>query len=200
MKFYILPRLKDDLDYDQFGHYGTWTDGVLCKGCGYSTAKLIEPLRLHWDGHSKAMGDFSWCGYDFVATPRVRDYLKSNSFLCEYRTVIIVPPGKMPKKYLKQMPDYKGDLFWVLATELISLNEKKSKIGIEIDCSVCGETHYEFRRTDLVIDRENWNGQKMFMIRQFESSSATFIVEPALHELLEQGFTNLIYDEAGVIK
>lgn len=87
-----------------------------------------------------------------------------------------------------------------MPTEFISLDEEKSNVRLEIECPVCNQNKYTFKRTGIFIKKSEWAGQKMFRIKQYPKSRATFVTEEALQELIKQNFTNLGYIEAGVIE
>lgn len=71
---------------------------------------------------------------------------------------------------------------------------------MQVECVVCGQGRYQFKRSGLVIRRLDWNGEKVFHLAQYSALSATYAVESALEELVSAGFTNLGHREVGVIQ
>ncbi len=85
-------------EFARFSHVGTWTKGGICKNCGQGTSELIEPLPIEWDPDSDLIGDFSWCGYVMVVTPKALQFLMGNGFKCDFGKTQVVAPSKKRKK------------------------------------------------------------------------------------------------------
>lgn len=201
MKIYLLDDPRD-YQFARFSHVGTWTKGEICRTCGQGTSRLIEPLLIEWEPDSDVIGDFSWCGYTMVISQKVKKYMTTKAWECDFGAVEVVSTGnKIPKNKKKVPFPYTGDeLSWVMPKEYIRLNEENSSVKLEIDCPACKQKKYTFRRAGIQIDKENWDGSNMFRIEQYGKSSATFLTEKALEECRSAGFTNLRYIEAGIIK
>jgi hypothetical protein len=137
-----------------------------------------------------------------IITQKVKEFIITKGWECDFGVVEVVPPDNKISKNKKRVPfPYTGEkLSWIIPKKYISLNEEKSSVRLEIDCSVCKQKKYTFRRTEIQIDKEEWNENKIFLIEQYGKSSATFLTEKALEELKSAGFTNLGYIEAGTIK
>jgi hypothetical protein len=199
VKFYILVDPKQPSRFAQFAHVGTWKRGKLCPGCGHPTSRLIEPLQVMWDPGTETIGDFSWCGYTFVVTPKARSFLRTHGFECSYKKVVVKKPDQGTRMPRVAFP-YKGpSLKWVEATCLIDLNEARSGVKLVVDCSACGHKRYSFKQTGLSINKNAWDSHHIFRIRQFEPSSPTYITEDALELLLSNGISNVGRMRAGVI-
>lgn len=87
----------------------------------------------------------------------------------------------------------------MMPQDMINIDVEKNGLYYQIDCPKCGYKDYNFRRRGIVIPKSEVEGIKMFRIRQFGLSKATFVGEEALQEILAQGFTNFCYKEAGEV-
>ena len=194
MKIYFLDDPATPGRYAQFSHVGTWSHGYVCKSCGHGTSILLEPIQVEWDFGTDRIGSFAWCGYTCIVLDQVLQFLINNKFECRFGRVEVMPPEKPTKRYkgIKRVSHpYTGpNLHWLIPTAQVKLNEERSGVKLESDCQACGQKHYTFRRTGIIIDSKNWNGQKMFLVDQFKKSGITFITESALELLNQQEFTN----------
>lgn len=201
MRIYLLINWED-YDFARFSHTGTWSEETeSCAKCEYSNQHLIEPLQIEWEPGSDSIGDFSWCGYTIIVLDRVKEYLIEKEFGCDFGK-IEVKKTTTPKKKRKNIPfPYKGPtLNWLMPKKVINLDTKKSGLEIDENCSICNRLQFRFKMDGLVIPKEEIKGLKMFKITQFGHSSATFITEDSLKELLDQNFSNFWYKEAGSIR
>lgn len=200
MKILLLVDHPRHHQFAYFGHLGTWANDEGCEQCGQSTAYLTEPILVEWEPGNDVVGDIAWCSYTFIVVSKVRDFLVARNFECGFGRTEVVPPDKPRKRGIVTWPYTGPEFHWVRPQVHVPLNEKSSGVTLEIDCEFCGRRKYTFRMDGIVIDRPAWNGQKMFKIEQFKRSSATFITEAGLEEILGQKFTNFHYREAGVIR
>ena len=200
MKFYLLDDPQIPAKYAMFSHLGTWSNVGICKTCGLSTDKLIEPILVEWEPGTDVIGDFSWCGYTMLVRDRVKQFFDDEKLNCWYGKIQYAPPTG--RKRPKRVPfPYTGPrLYWAISQNRVLLNEKLSRVDLEIDCKVCGQKDYTFRQTGIVINKSDWKGEKMFEFVQFGKSGATFVIEPLLKEMIARGFTNFTYMESGVIQ
>lgn len=201
MKLYLLDNPSRPSVFAQFCHVGTWSEGELCDACGQTLQHLIEPLQIEWDPGTETIGDFSWCGYTAVVRNDVRSFLEENGFECIFGRVEVLPPTGWKRTQRARVPfPYTGpELWWLIPTRRVALDEAASGVRLEIDCPRCGQKDYSFRRTGIVIRAGNWNREKLFLIDQFGESGAMFVPDFALAELIDRGITNLKPIEAGVI-
>lgn len=200
MKFYLLDDPAKPSQFARFSHVGTWTKGGICKSCGSSSSRLVEPLQIEWDPGTDRIGSFSWCGYTSVVTNDVRSFCETAKIECTFGKVEVMAPTDKTKRARVPYPYHGPQLSWLIPTRFLSLNEDRSGVHITSDCSKCGFRRYNFKRDGLVIDHESWGGVPMFLIEQLERSGATFVTEPLLDELKSQGFTNLCPRFAGIIE
>lgn len=200
MKIFLIQEGDALYRYAAFSHVGTWTDEPLCNACECSRARLVEPLLVHWEAGSDVIAHFSWCGYTTIVVPQVREFLEREHFRLQFGDTVMMPPCE-PFKGRKIVPfPYTGPpLSWLICNQLIDLDERASGVQLEIDCDVCGTKRYSFKMDGIVIPRSNWSGQRVFRIRQFGPSAATYVTEDALHQIRAQEFTNLGYIEVGRI-
>ena len=200
MKIYLLECPRNYDQYARFSHVGTWTKGGICKSCGQGRSRLTEPLAIEWEIDSDIIGDFSCCGYVMAVVGKVKKYLLNKRFECQFGKVVVSPPTKNTRKKRVPYPYVGPYLNWVIPTDYIELNEKESGVGLQIDCSDCDQKRYAFKREGIVIERDVWEGRKIFRIKQFYKSSATFITEEAIKMLLDKDFSNIGYSVAGYIR
>ena len=199
MKLYLLDDPEKHSPFASISKVGTWSEGGLCH-CGQNTERAIEPMLIQWEPDSDIIGDFSWSMYTFAVNDRVKKYMTEHGFECKFGKTKVVRPVKPKRKKIVPFPYTGPKLHWIMPTATIELNEKKSGVEIEIDCADCKKRNYTFRRQGIVIDRNSWKGQRMFRIKQFEPSAATFLSEEGLNLLNSGSFTNLGYIESGVIR
>jgi hypothetical protein len=199
MKFYLLEDPNKYIEYARFSQRGTWSDGKLCKKCGISSSTLVDPLKIEWDPGSNQVGDFSWCGYTVVIQEKVKKYLLSTCQNCDFGEVVVLPPPKQGNKKIVDFPYNGPNLYWLKANSYIDLDIVKSETPLLIDCIFCGQKKYRFRRNNLIVNKNSWSGDHIFKLNQFQKSSATYVTQKLLSELIGQGFDNLGYIEAGNI-
>src|SRR5689334_9597007 len=97
MKFYLLDDPAKPALFASFSHVGTWSKGKMCKGCGISTEKLVEPLQIEWEPGTQTIGSFSWCGYHCVVTDEVRGFFEGVTADCTFGRVEVMPPTEKTK-------------------------------------------------------------------------------------------------------
>lgn len=173
MKFYVL---MDTLNYENYAGcsvLGTWSEGKSCNKCNYSNCKYIEPLLVEWVEGSDVIGDITLSGYQMIVTKKVKEFFNENAYKCKYKKIEYVKPTTPNKQRKRVQFPYNGPkLSWVIPKEIIKLD-------------------------GLVINREDWNGQKMFTIKQYKHK--IYVTEEGLSEIQSQGFKNYSYKEVGEI-
>jgi hypothetical protein len=199
MNVYLLDDPATPDVFARFSALGTWSDGQICKRCGTCTSRLVAPLRIEWDPGSDRLGDFSWGGYACVVPEAVKTLLIADGFECEFSRAEVLKPVQRTKKKRISFPYDGPPLFWLTPTKKLHADEPRSRIMFESDCVECGQKRYTFKRSDIFIAREQWGGEKIFRIQQFEPSDATFITELGLECLNRANFTNLCPKLAGHI-
>lgn len=198
MKFYVLWDTLNYANYAGFAVLGTWSEGTSCKICRYPNCNYIEPLLVEWVEGSDVIGDITLSGYEMIVTKRVKDFFMENDYKCKYKKIEYVKPTTPNKQRKRVQFPYNGPkLSWVIPKEIIKLDEEKSDVYLDIDCKECGSKRYKFRLDGLVINREDWNGQKMFTIKQYKHK--IYVTEEGLSEIQSQGFKNYSYKEVGEI-
>ena len=199
MKLFLLEDPDLLTQFARFSHLGTWSKGKLCEGCGQSTSRLKEPLQIAWEPDSGVIADFSWCAYAAVVTRRVADSLSELDFEFDLGAVQVVEPRRKGRK--KRVPyPYKGpELKWLLPSSRISLDPSGSGIELLIDCKVCRQPKYTFKRDGIVVNRDCWDGQKVFCMQQYPRAQAMFVSEEGMRLLQERGFSNIELTLAGEI-
>jgi hypothetical protein len=200
MKIYLLLDPAQPSKFASFSHIGTWSDGSVCKVCSEITSRLVEPLQIQWDDGTEQIGDFSWCGYTAIVLDPVRKFLNKNKFNVVYGKVDVVRPTHNTKRPRVQFPYNGPNLSWLIPKRQILLDEKQSDVHITSDCRACGEVRYNFKQDGVVISKSSWDGEQMFLIKQFMPSAAKFITEDGLAMLNKVGFTNLKPRLAGEIE
>lgn len=189
---------SSQLEYARFSHVGTWTAGKLCGSCGQPTSKLVEPLQIEWDRGSTQIGDFSWCGYTAVVNEKVRGALLSKKFRSDFGCVEIIE-GKNANRKVGQAIEWHC-LYWLIPRDIVEINIERSGVTLEVDCSVCMRRKYGFKSDGLIVNKDSLlDGVKIFTIKQFDRSAAMFVTQLAKEELLNFGFTNIEFTEAGRI-
>jgi len=200
MRVFLFEGTKEYTRYARFSHLGTWTPGILCKACGQSTQRLTEPLLVEWEPDSESIADFSWCSYVALITQEVAGKLLDEGFEIALGSVEFVKPAQIRSRKPRVAYPYSGpELFWMMPTERVRVDEERSNIRMDIDCKECGQKRYTFRRDGLVIDRKNWNSPKIFQIAQYTRSRAMFVNEEGRDIISRLGFTNVRFSEAGII-
>jgi hypothetical protein len=199
MNIYLLEGPTKPSINPIFAHVGTWSDGKVCKSCGKTSEKLIEPLLIDWDDGSVHIGDFSWCGYTAVVLDRVKQWMLKNKFEVRFgRSEVVKPTGKakMPRV---AFPYTGPDLHWLICEKFVRLDEEASGIKHISSCPVCGQERTQFLRENIFIPKDNWNGEKIFEVHQNGKSGAMFLTEVATELLAKQGFKNHVMQLAGRI-
>jgi len=191
---YLIEEPKPPL-YARYSHVGTWTNGRLCKACGQPTSKLVEPLKVEWEVGDNEIGDFSWCGYTTIIGSEVKSFLELEMYNCHFGKVEIIEQKSKKKRVPSR--DNKQEISWLLPIDIIDLNLSKSGVSLEIDCSVCLQKKYNFKRDGLIIDEASLRNSKIFRIKQFERSAATFVTYAAMQQIKNSGFTNIFFTEVG---
>jgi hypothetical protein len=200
MNVYLLDDPATPAEFARFSHVGTWANDRVCEACGEPTSRLIEPLQIEWDEGTDRVGDFSWGGYHCVVIDAVQSFLKSNAFEADFGRVQVMPATLPAVRPRVSFPYLGPHVSWLNPTARLELDEDRSRVQLVSDCSVCGQKRYTFRREGLVVPRNAWSGEKMFLIEQFGRSRATFVTEDALTMLTRAGFSNLLPRLAGEIE
>ncbi len=200
MKIYLLHDPKKHDECLRYSHLGTWSEGYLCKKCQQSTTILIEPLLIEWETSDTInICDFVWCGY----TPILKEsigllLINKYGVECKLGTVELAKNVKYTKK--KPLPPFNISLFkWLMSTEKVCLDLGKSGIDKIIDCTLCGQQRYKFKTEGIVINREDWHGEKIFRIQQFGKSAALFITDEGVEIFKNLNIHNVKFTEAGAI-
>jgi hypothetical protein len=199
MKIYLLDDPAQPTKFAHFSHLGTWVDDRVCSVCGESTARLVEPLQIEWEEGATRIGDFSWCGYTCIVTGEVSEYLMHKMGDCRFGKVDVLPPAGPSSMPRIGFPYCGPQLFWLIATARVRIDEGASKVEQQSDCPVCGQKRFTFKREGLVIPSAAWRGERLFSIDQFGRSSAKFVTEDGLEILRREEFSNLAPKFAGVI-
>jgi hypothetical protein len=196
----VLSGRQQPGDYASFTHTGTWVDDRLCNSCGRASSRLAEPLLVEWDKGSNRVGDFSYCGYTVIATKCVRDFLIEHTFEFEYRYVEVVRPDNDANLEKRVPYPYTGpELFWIVPRIHIPLDPGRSGVRQRGRCDLCGMTDWSFARDGIVVDRSQWNHEKVFEIEQFVPAGAIVITEMGLSVLLSTQLSNIGFHECGMV-
>ena len=193
MKFYLIE--SDDYKYLSFSHVGTWTKGKLCEGCGQPSSKLVSPLIIEWDKGENDIGDFSWCGYTCIVKENVFELFFNENIDCEFGDVIDETKGKY-RNNIK----FDNILKWILPAVKVPINLVKSNVELIVDCEVCNQRKFKFKREGLFIDKNKWDGSMIFYIEQFTRSDAVFVTEEFLDIIEKNSFSNIKFSLAGIIE
>ena len=190
--------------FAHFSALGTWSKSDICNVCGESSQSRIAPLLVQWEPSSQEIGDFSWdgpFGYICVVKTTATDYLHSKGFMFDSLNVEYVAPETTNSHFFKCVPfPYTGpDLVWCCCNQMIALDMKASNVSIKNTCKLCMNTRYTFKYKDVTISRHSWHGEKMFRITTNGKSAATFVTEEGRKIILEAGFTNIAFSNAGEI-
>lgn len=200
-KIYLLIKKTGNYDYAEFAHVGVWEKfREYCEKCTAPDSKLVEPLQIEWEPGSDVIGDFSWCGYTITVQDKVKNFLVAKGFEVNFGSVE-VHKSSTPKRRQRAVPSpYDGPkLHWLMPTEKLNTDIEMSGLQIKIDCSSCGLRRYKFKMNGLFISKSELGGRKMFRINQFDTSSATYVTEEGLQELVSQNFTNFWFRETGTV-
>jgi len=206
MKIYVLCENADRNEYARVLCLGSWKDfRDPCPKCESNYQTLAEPLVIEWQQRHKGIGDFTWSIYNTIVKENVKEYILGNKLPWQFGKVVVNEKKKIirKKKTSKGQPPSRGtdpDLVWLLPAKQIKLDVRKSRIRPPFECRHCGIIRYQFKQKRLVICRSEWNGESVFGIEQFYPSAISYITEPVLEGLLKEGFTNLWYQEAGIIE
>lgn len=199
MRIYLLHDPQNYRNCARFSHVGTWTSGKLCEACGQPTSKLVQPLLVEWEPDSDQVCHFSWCSYIAIAMTSLAEQLMERGIEWELGRISYVKPESKTDKKRVPYPYMGPRLSWLMPRERIVLNENKSGVELLIDCDKCGQKKYAFATRGIVIDRQNWQGEKVFHIKQFGRSRAMFITETGVEVLNALGVDNVAFSEAGAI-
>jgi hypothetical protein len=199
VNFYVLNDPTGKSPYASFAHLGTWSADSECEGCGSHSQHLIEPLLVEWEDGSDRIGSFSWCSYTCIVTDEVRRFLETTDTGCRFGRVQVVPPERKTKHPRVSFPYSGPRLHWLSSVPLVDVDIDASRLELRLDCPQCGRKAYHFKREGLVINRGQLGTARMFCIRQFAPSNATFVVEDFLVTLGMKRFVNLEGSLAGII-
>jgi hypothetical protein len=200
VNIYLLDDPAKPAEFARFSHVGTWSDDRVCDVCGEPTSRLVEPLQIEWDEGTDRIGDFSWGGYHCVVVDALRSFLEAHAFEVAFGNVQVVPPTAAAVRSRVPFPYVGPHVSWLIPIARLHLDEEQSGIRLISNCSVCGQKRYTFRRDGLVLRKQAWHGEKIFVAEQFGRSRATFITEQALLALTRAGFSNLCPRLAGQIE
>lgn len=199
MKLFLMKDPKLLSEYARFSHVGTWTKGELCVKCGQPTSKLVQPLQIEWEPGAKVIGDFSWCGFSAVVTIETGAWLQKEGFDVELGEVSVVESPHRDEN-LQVYPSDGKVLKWLQPIKRLPLNEVKSNIQLLIDCDVCNQRKYSFKKEGLFIDKDKFSKEKIFCIQQFTRSNAIFVTEEAVKIIQDAGLNNVEFINAGAIE
>lgn len=199
MRIYLLHDPQNYRTCARFSHVGTWTSGKLCAACDQPTSKLVQPLLVEWEPGSDYVCQFSWCSYIAIAMTSLAQQLIEHGIEWDLGRVSYVEPESKTDKKSVPYPYMGPHLSWLMPREQIALNEYKSGVELLIDCNKCGQKKYTFSTKGIVIDRQNWQGENVFHIKQFGRSRAMFITETGVEVLNALGVKNMALSEAGAI-
>ncbi len=91
------------------------------------------------------------------------------------------------------------ELRWAFCTKKIELNRKKSEVKEICHCEICGNKKFTFKKTNIVISKNEYKEDEIFKIQSNGRSQATFVTERLKEMILNEGFTNVNFSEAGYI-
>jgi hypothetical protein len=178
-----------------------WTKSKVCVLCSRSVEHPKPPMRIEWEEGFDTIGDFSWCSYTAVVTPRVRRLLRSKNSGCTFS-----PVNVLPYKGRKRQPHvpwpYKGPpLHWIRPRHALSIDPGLSRLRRDRseECPRCQPCYFRFKGRDLVLRRASWNGSGFFYVREFLPSDAIFAVESVVAAMHAAGFSNMGAVRAGHI-
>ena len=187
-----------------FSALGTWkAKRAPCEACGWHWEYRASPFQVRWEPGSDVIGDFSWdgpYGYAFVVKEEVGAALQKKGFTLDLLPVEYVKPKA--RRGMKCVPyPYAGPkLWWAECNAFVNLDLQASGVALESSCAECGNVRHTFRYKDIVINRREWHGEKMFRIKTNGRSRATFVSEEGFQEIQQAGFTNVAFSEAGEIR
>ncbi len=200
MKIYRIdePRV---VKFARSSFVGSWWESEICPQCKTAAVRPISPLLIEWEPGCDEIPDFSWCSYACAVKSRVVKFVREQKLPCRFRRTEVVPPANVRKREIRVAFPYTGPILkWLYATSLAPLNEKLSRVKVELSCDMCGRVDKTFKYRGIVIDRNAIGSIEIFRITQNEPSDATFVTE-SLKRLLEaQNFTNLAFYEAGMVR
>lgn len=197
-----LVRMKS-VAFAHFSALGTWADErVPCKICGWHWQTIVPPLLVQWEPSTDVIGDFSWdgpFGYTFVVKESVAESLRAMHFECDFLPVSFMSPERKRNARCVPYPYTGPKLLWGECGTFVDLDQEASHVELTSSCPACGDVRYTFRNSGIVIRREKWGGQRMFRITTNGRSAATFVSEEGLQLILDAGFSNVAFSEAGEI-
>jgi hypothetical protein len=156
-------------------------------------------LLVEWEDGSDRIGSFSWCSYTCVVTDEVRGFLESCDSGCEFGRIQVVRPSKKAKRPRVAFPYAGPQLHWLRSVREVDADVAASHLELRWECPQCGRQAYQFKREGLVLDPAELGSTRIFQVRQFSPSVATFVTEDFLFALGKQKFVNIEAFLAGAI-
>lgn len=189
--------------FADFSAVGTWVDdGSRCDACGWHGQSLREPLLVEWEAGGDQTGDFSWdgpFGYLGLVTENVVNFFHDYDYGCAFHPVEYVAAEHAAGSPSVPCPYVGPKQLWMESTRFVHLDLDASNVSIKLSCEKCGRVKYSFCNQGIVIPKSNWNGEKIFRLRENGPSFATFATDEARREIEAQGFSNVSFTPAGKI-
>jgi hypothetical protein len=136
-----------------------------------------------------------------IVKDNVKDFFIAEGFECDFGKVD-VHRNTTTRGNGKIVPyPYQGpNISWLMPKLKINLDIKRTVLETKIECETCNLREYKFKMNGIVIPSTEINGAKIFKIKQFGQSSATYVTEEALRSICIKGFSNFWYREVGYIE
>lgn len=193
--FYQLTSAYDDR-FTRAGRRGTWTSPKLCEKCGVPFDKRVSPLVVEWepDGRkkeNKKLADFTWPGYldDLLVTDRIKRDFQNRFKGVTFGPVIIKNDETGPSH---------APLWDFLINNVFDLDIELSELREDINCAVCKRIFYEPYETGSLVAHIRDRDFEFFGLQQYDA--LRFATEDVMKFIIEQGYTNISFTEAGVIR
>lgn len=203
MKIYLLEVANTFEESAVFSAVGTWSPGIVCPECTGSTEILIEPLLVEWEPGSDIIADFSWSALFCICIIRHRvvRFLKQQGFECEFARVEYVSPSARLKKREQRVayPYDRPRLKWLRTTGAVALDTRRCGLESISCCATCGSCEFTYKRSEIIIDKKAWRGEKMFHIPVI-GRNMIFVTEQGRELIVNEGLTNISFNEVGLIE
>lgn len=185
-----------------FAAVGSWVEDSWgqCAECGWHGQKLGEPLLVEWEPSSKDIADFSWDGprgLNSIVTIKTMQLLVNLRFESCFGQVKYVEP-ETKGKHTVAWPYDGPEQRWLMDVPTVEPMLKESGISIQSECKACGRVKFNFKLQDIVVSHKELGKCKMFKLSTNGVSSAKFVTEEAMEELLSHNVSGIEFVEAGV--
>lgn len=202
MNIYHLQLGGTFEEFAQFIATGTWSNDKLTECCRRNQSVLIPPLQVMWIPGSTRIGDLAWSPTVFVVQNSVISIMKALSVEFRIHPIIFNPydgsAGRLTKKsQIVSLPYTGPELHWLQVTDRVPIDLDASGVSVRKECSVCGHISLTPKRTGLVLPKDQWQGQHVFGLEQFQRSIAVFVTEVAMEQM--KHLTNVSFSLAGSI-